>query len=63
MIETMWYHARSGLPRGFVLTGSAAKRKMQRNMIAAAIRTTAISTAVHAVTTLKQPRDGHGVGA
>lgn len=30
-------------------------------MIAAAIRTTAISTAVHAVTTLKQPRDVPGV--
>ncbi|ECS4078905.1 DNA circularization protein, partial [Salmonella enterica subsp. enterica serovar Anatum] len=46
-------------PRGTWPTdsGSAAKQKMQRNMIAAAIRTTAISTAVHAVTTLKQPRD------
>ncbi|ENH2935661.1 DNA circularization N-terminal domain-containing protein, partial [Salmonella enterica] len=50
-------------PRGTWPTdsGSAAKQKMQRNMIAAAIRTTAISTAVHAVTTLKQPRDVPGV--
>ncbi|EAA2619409.1 DNA circularization protein [Salmonella enterica] len=49
-------------PRGTWPTdsGSAAKQKMQRNMIAAAIRTTAISTAVHAVTTLKQPRDVPG---
>ncbi|EDB2443594.1 DNA circularization protein, partial [Salmonella enterica] len=50
-------------PRGTWPTdsGSAAKQKMQRNMIAAAIRTTAISTAVHAVTTLKQPCDVPGV--
>lgn len=50
-------------PRGTWPTdsGSAAKQKMQRNMIAAAIRTTAISTAVHAVTTLAQPRDAPGV--
>ncbi|EII8746123.1 DNA circularization N-terminal domain-containing protein, partial [Salmonella enterica] len=50
-------------PRGTWPTdsGSAAKQKMQRNMIAAAIRTTAISTAVHAVTILKQPRDVPGV--
>ncbi|EOG3244184.1 DNA circularization protein, partial [Salmonella enterica] len=50
-------------PRGTWPTdsGSAVKQKMQRNMIAAAIRTTAISTAVHAVTTLAQPRDAPGV--
>ncbi|HBT2489149.1 TPA: DNA circularization protein [Klebsiella aerogenes] len=45
-------------PRGTWETdsGSAATRKSQSNLVAAAIRTTGISTAVSTVTTLQQPR-------
>lgn len=45
-------------PRGTWSTdsGSVLTRKTQSNLVAAAIRTTAISTATAAVTTLAQPR-------